>query len=233
MQIVQPYAVMCNPNFQHNPTAMPFSKADGIAMLRRVEYYARVSHRSEDMGTDTSYDRFLRSVVLGHGDWSVTEHEKVTCEFLVDRGITHEIVRHRIGSYTQESTRFVNYQKKGGEAKFIYPIAPQDNSDFGNSQSWHNAMNTAERSYMEMTVNGVKPQIARSVLPNALASKIIVTYNLRTWRHFFIMRTSAEAHPQMRQVVDPLLREFQEKIPILYEDITPGERQAEAMRRAR
>ena len=228
MKIVDPYARMCSPI---NPI-IEYTRADGVMSLRAIEYYARVSHASEDMITPDSYDRFLRSVVLTHGDMSVIEHEKVTCEFLVDRGITHEIVRHRIGSYTQESTRFVNYQKRGGEARFIQPVE-FDGRDSDAQGEWCAAIAKCEEAYMELTRKYVKPQIARSVFPNALASKIIVTYNLRSWRHFFIMRTSAEAHPQMRQVCDPLLREFQEKIPILYEDIEPGQRQAEAMRKLR
>lgn len=238
MKVVEPYAKMLS----DLPLLTEFCNGEGIHKLRRVEYYARVSHASEDKQTENSYDRFLRSVVLQHGDWSVTKHEKVTCEFLVDRGITHEIVRHRIGSYTQESTRFVNYQKRGGEAKFVTP--PELSIEFDRSyrdktgedslfESWNTAVTWAEKSYMDMVNAGVKPQIARSVFPNALASKIIVTYNLRSWRHFFIMRTSTEAHPQMRQVVDPLLAAFQANIPILYEDIVPGERQAEAMKKAR
>ncbi len=233
MKIVEPYAKMLGPQ----SALMPFQTHHGISMLQNIEYYARVSHASEESQTHDSYDRFLRSVVLQHGDMSVIEHEKVTCEFLVDRGITHELVRHRIGSYTQESTRFVNYQKKGGEAKFIKPdglMPMRDGTEMTlPMRTWFDAMQFAEDAYMNMTRDGVKPQIARSVLPNALASKIIVTYNLRSWRHFFIMRTSAEAHPQMRQVCDPLLAEFKEKIPILYEDIEPGQRQAEAMRRLR
>ncbi len=225
MKIVEPYAIMLGINRQSM-----FEKMDGVLLLRNIEYAARVSHGSEDKITTDSYDRFLRSVVLQHGDWSVTEHEKVTCEFLVDRGITHELVRHRIASYTQESTRFINYQKKGGEAKFI---APELSEYTGSYADWIESMANSETSYMLLLNNGVKPQIARGVLPNSLASKIVMTMNLRAWRHFFVMRTSAQAHPQMRQVVDPLLREFQKKIPILYEDIVPGMQQAEATKLSR
>jgi thymidylate synthase (FAD) len=144
----------------------------------------------------------------------------------VDRGITHEWVRHRIGAYTQESTRFVNYGKEGQEARFIFPDVDND---------WQRGvlgqvLEEATRTYKALLVDGLPPQIARSVLPNALASRLIVTYNLRSWRHFLIMRTSREAHPQMKQVTVPLLGEFQSKIPILFEDIQPGMRQAEAMR---
>lgn len=224
MQIVEPYAKMLSPH-SVSVEAIPFTSIDGVAMLQRIEYYTRVSHRSEDVMTPDSYEKLLRSVVLQHGDLSVIEHEKVTVEALVDRGITHEWVRHRIGSYTQESTRFVNYQKKGGEAKFIKPP-----DEPGLYTFWEEAMTVSENCYMRALANGVKPQIARSMLPNSLASKLIVTYNLRSWRHFFIMRTSKEAHPQMKQVTLPLLKEFQEKIPILFEDIVPEQRQADMMR---
>lgn len=199
---------------------------EGIEMLQKIEYFARISHGSEDKITADSYDKFLRSVVLQHGDMSVIEHEKVSCEFLVDRGITHEQVRHRIASITQESTRFINYKKKGGEAKFVQPefSHPDSVDDFiqGCVES--------EARYMRMLDRGETPQIARSVLLTALASKIAITMNLRGWRHFFIMRTSKEAHPQMREVTIPLLKDFQERIPILYEDIIPGQRQADSMR---
>lgn len=254
MKIVEPYARMIGDDSDAPIHIEPdgiwwsqFDKFQGIKKLRRVEYAARVSHGSEEKQTMDSYDRFLRSVILQHGDWSVAEHEKVTCEFLVDRGITHEIVRHRISSYTQESTRFINYQKKGGEAKFINPWPNIDLSEWNRSctdvilppvdadpalvavSSWYRAMQAAEDTYMKMLACGIKPQIARGVLPNSLASKIVVTMNLRGWRHFFIMRTSAQAHPQMLQVTVPLLKEFQEKIPILYEDLVPGRQQSEAM----
>lgn len=228
MKIVDPYARMLNPNFTEDMSK--FTMNDGISMLRRIEYYARVSHASEDSITENSWDRFIRSVVMEHGDMSVIEHEKVTCEFLVDRGITHELVRHRIGSYTQESTRFINYKKKGGEAKFINPFHHDQPIEFA---EWSTHCGASEDAYMALLERGVKPQIARGVLPNSLASKIIVTYNLRSWRHFFIMRTSAQAHPQMRQVTDGLLVNFQETIPILFEDITPGEQQSAAMKKIR
>ena len=225
--------------------------------LRRIEYAARVSHRSEDGQTDESAERFIRAVVLQHGDWSVVEHVSCSVEFLVDRGITHEIVRHRIASYTQESTRFVNYAKKMPPT-FIYPKVdvecehcvagnePWHHSsgdwihslndtkyDCNYDGAWLSAINTCESSYKSLLNGGWRPQEARSVFPNALSSKIIVTMNLRTWRHFFLMRTSKEAHPQMRQVTIPLLAEFQHLVPVLYEDIVPESRQVDNIARGR
>lgn len=214
MNIVTPYAKIEN---------HPRSQQEGIFLLQDIERFGRVSHRSEDLQNDSTWEKFIRSVILQHGDWSITEHRSVTVETLIDRGITHEWVRHRIGAYTQESTRFVNYDKKI-PASFIKPHNLQI------TEGWEVAVSQAEFSYKEMIRQGVAPQIARSVFPNALASKLIVTYNLRSWRHFFLMRTSKESHPQMREVTIPLLREFQERIPILYEDIIPESRQVENMR---
>ncbi len=218
MNLVTPYAKMTD----------VATLADGVNLLRKVEWIGRVSHRSEDAQTETSWERFLRSVVLGHGDWSITEHASVTVDAVVDRGITHEWVRHRIGAYTQESTRFVNYEKKMPPSFILPPNLATDMR-----QSWENAIDQAEFSYREMMRLGCAPQIARSVFPNALASRIVTTYNLRNWRHFFLMRTTREAHPQMRQVAIPLLQEFQAKIPVLYEDIEPEAKQSDNMKKMR
>ncbi len=245
MKIVQPYAKIMEPDLL-------------AGSLSRIEYAARVSHRSEENASD-SPEKFIRAVVLQHGDWSVTEHVSASVEFLVDRGITHEIVRHRLAAYTQESTRFVNYAKKMPPT-FIYPIVetkcPYCSSGIepsamriatdggsrwyhhpGGEQvglavcqydgDWLDSIDTVERKYKNLLEKGWRPQEARSVFPNALSSKIIVTYNLRVWRHFFLMRTSKEAHPQMRQVVIPLLAEFQRLVPVLYEDIVPESRQVD------
>lgn len=225
MNIVQPYAKMMD---------VPNREA-GIQLLQKIEWCGRISHRSEEAQTGDSWERFIRTVVLGHGDWSIVEHTSVTCDFLVDRGITHEIVRHRLFSYTQESTRFVNYEKKM-PASFIDPLTSfKSTSDYPRSSSiiWDRAINIMEQCYRELINIGLAPQIARSIFPNALASRIIITGNLRNWRHFFIMRTTKEAHPQMRQVTIPLLQEFKEKIPILFEDIEPETKQTISMSKMR
>jgi thymidylate synthase (FAD) len=244
MKIVRPYAKILY------SAELPYA-------LSQIEYAARISHRSEDDMKEGSSERFLRAVVLNHGDWSVVEHVSVSVEMLVDRGITHEIVRHRIASYTQESTRFVNYVKKMPPS-FIYPkpglechmclnteyeaIKFQDgwfhNTPSGqvkclHERVWMNAIYNAEDSYKEMILCNWRPQEARSIFPNALASKILVTMNLRSWRQFLLMRTTKEAHPQMRQVTIPLLAEFQKLIPVLFEDIIPESRQVENIAKGR
>jgi thymidylate synthase (FAD) len=240
MNIVQPYARLIN--FEDDcrdygtltsgggSSVVPFTADNGRALLRRIEFCARISHRSEEAQTEGSWDRFIRAVVIGHGDWSVVEHASVSVDMLVDRGITHELVRHRLFSFTQESTRFVNYEKKMPPS-FIGPPIPTSPAHI--AEDWSAAIQSCERVYKSLIADGIAPQIARSVFPNALASRIIMTGNLRNWRHFLIMRTTKESHPQMRQVTIPLLAEFQAKIPILFEDIEPNSKQSEAIKKAR
>ena len=174
MEIVQPSATMVGPDA---PTST-FTTQDGIALLKRVEYFGRISHRSEEAQTEDSWERFITSVVLGRGDFSIIEHCSVTVDAVVDRGITHEWVRHRIGAYTQESTRFNNLEKKG-LLRFIVPFT-SDSHPEAHYQRVVQALDEAESAYCALLSRGVSPQIARSVLPNALASRIIVTYNLRS-----------------------------------------------------
>lgn len=233
MIIVKPYAKIVD---QYSLNHSPFTSHEGIKLLRFCEYAARISHRTEDKILENSYDRFLRFVVLEHGDFSVIEHASVSVEAVVDRGITHEWVRHRLGAYTQESTRFVNYEKKG-EINFIISekegLNPNPSDRLDDYWRISDCLQNCEKVYLELIQNKVSPQIARSVLPNALASKILVTYNLRQWRLFFLMRTCKEAHPQMREVTIPLLKEFQEKIPIIYEDIIPESKQSDNLKKMR
>lgn len=219
-----------------NDDGSPMDSHDGINLLRKIEWCGRISHRSEGAQTPDSWDRFIRAVVLQHGDWSIVEHASVSVDMLVDRGITHEVVRHRLFAFTQESTRFVNYEKKM-PASFIRPSTQtgivEDLAQEGAAKAWKEAIEQCEESYGALVRYGVPPQIARSVFPNALASRIIITGNLRNWRHFLLMRTTKEAHPQMRQVTIPLLAEFQAKIPILYEDIEPNARQVSNIAKGR
>lgn len=226
MKIIDPYARLIPPD-----SSSMFTLDDGVFMLKRIEWCGRISHRSEDSQTADSWGRFIRAVVLDHGDWSIVEHVSVSVDWLTDRGVTHELVRHRLFSFTQESTRFVNYEKKM-PASFVEPIdTTGSNNAAGNT--WSNHIEHCESAYRELIRLGHPPQIARSVFPNALASRVIVTGNLRNWRHFLLMRTTKESHPQMRQVTIPLLAEFRKKIPILFEDIEPLARQVDNLKKGR
>lgn len=188
----------------------------GQDLLMRLERYARVCYKSENLMKDT-YSGFLKNLIK-RGHESIIEHEKATVLFITDRGVTHELVRHRIAAYSQESTRYCSYNKDkfGNEITVIDPFFYQDKS---NRELWQEACLTAEKSYMALLAGGSSPQEARSVLPNSLKTEIVVTYNMREWRHFFRLRCDAAAHPQMRQVAIPLLLHFQRVLPDLFEDI--------------
>jgi thymidylate synthase (FAD) len=223
MKIIEPSFTLSTP-FTDGLT-----REDGIKMLRFIEKQARISHRSEDKQTEDSWEKFIQLVIMGHGDWSVVEHCFVTATIRTDRGITHEIVRHRLFSFTQESTRFVRYK---GEMEFICPeeLYHPDTSQFVDFEI---AMNQAEENYSQLLSKGVRPQEARSVLPNALAATIAVSGNLRNWRHFFLMRTSNETHPDFKRISVPMLAEFQRVIPLLYADIYPFQKQRQNLEKAR
>lgn len=215
----------------------PPDREGGIAALRFIEQQARISHRSEESQTEDSWKRFIDFVVCQRGDMSVIEHSMATVVFRVDRGITHELVRHRHFSFTHESTRFVRYGGKFvQELEFIKPISIEDPQKFVSSPSTYaflQAMTKAEEAYFSLLEYGSRPQEARSVLPNALASTIAMTGNFRAWRGFFMQRVTREAHPDMRRVAIPLLVTFQERVPLLFDDIVPEEAQSISMARLR
>lgn len=206
----------------------PLDHFDGVRLLRDIEYYARISHRSEDAQTDDSWKRFIKAVVIDKGDWSVTEHVFATVIARIDRGVSHEWVRHRIGSYTQESTRFVNY-KKVGEIEVIKPEGLDENF----ISPWEESIAKSCWAYTVLMDRKASPQMARSVLPNALATTLAITYNLRSWRQFFMMRTTRETHPDFRRTSIPLLAEFKNRIPLLFDDIVPEEKQSISLSRPR
>jgi thymidylate synthase (FAD) len=224
MKIIEPSFVLSTP-YKNNLTDF-----DGMQMLRFIERQARISHRSEDKQTPDSWSRFIKAVVLEHGDWSVVEHASITATIRVDRGVTHELVRHRLFAFTQESTRFVRYK---GEMEFVIPAPPERANDPVFMELWTKAMTQAEENYMRAISQAWYPQVARSLLPNALASTIAVTGNLRNWRHFFLMRTSKETHPDFRRITIPMLAEFQRVVPILYDDILPEQRQVDNLGKPR
>lgn len=187
---------------------------DGEQILKKLERYGRTCYKSEDRITPDSARKFV-AMILKNGHESVLEHEKVTVRIICDRGVTHEIVRHRIAAYSQESTRYCNYRSRG--IQVIEPIFfVGDNNKY---QIWMNAMLACEEAYNSLIGAGASAQEARSVLPNSLKTEIVVTYNLREWRHFFRLRCSKKAHPQMREITVPLLGEFKQRIPVIFDDI--------------
>ena len=195
---------------------------DAASIMNRIERAGRTCYKSEDKITKYSAEKFIQ-MLINRGHESVLEHEKISVLFVCDRGISHEIVRHRIASFSQESTRYCNYSKAGfgSEITFIIPPFEEDGDDLRSDfeVEWRNAMKNAEMSYLNLIKMGISPQYARSVLPNSLKTEIVVTANLREWRTIFKQRTSKAAHPQMRQLMCPLLDDLKYNIPIIFDDI--------------
>lgn len=198
------------------------SPLNGEQILKHIELCGRVCYKSEDKITADSAQKFVETI-LKRGHEAVLEHFSFTVRFIVDRGVSHEIVRHRIASFCQESTRYCNYGKEGfgREITVINPKALQLSQEA--FASWKRSCGYAEKKYFEMLEAGQTPQEARSVLPNSLKTEVIMTANLREWRHFLKLRTPTTAHPQMREVAIPLLKECQRKMPIIFSDIGVSE----------
>lgn len=206
-----------------SPSFEILTKLDGERILKDIELFGRTAYKSEDKITEDSYKKFVKMLVI-RGHESVIEHINITARIVCDRGISHELVRHRIASYTQMSTRYCNFYKDkfNKEVAFIKPLFFDEESF--EYKIWETACRFSEVSYFQLILSGAKPEEARGVLNNALATEIVVTMNLRSWRNFFRQRTSLRAHPQMREIALPILKEFQEKIPIIFDDILPTEK---------
>lgn len=191
---------------------------DGENILKKIEKIGRVCYKSEEKITESSARIFIKKIIES-GHESVIEHEKITVRVICDRGVSHEIVRHRIASYSQESTRYCNYSsdKFDNQLTFIKPCFWEESSN--EYKKWKEQMLGIEKSYNELIFCGVTPQEARSILPNSLKTEIVITMNLREWRHFFKLRTSKRAHPQMREIAIPMLEGFKKIIPIIFDDI--------------
>jgi len=191
---------------------------DGEFILRHLELAARTCYKSEDKASPESARNLLSRIVrLGHD--SVLEHISVTVRIVCDRGVTHELVRHRLCSFSQESTRYANYaqDKFGSEITVIRPFFWAEDDE--RYSLWRSAMQACEDAYLGLIKAGASAQEARSVLPNSLKTEIVTTANIREWRHIFKLRCDKAAHPQMRQVMLPLLAAFNERVPLLYEDL--------------
>lgn len=188
---------------------------DEARVLKRLERYARTCYKSEGNITDHSAPIIIKKVIE-RGHESVLEHEKVTVRIICDRGVSHEIVRHRIAAYSQESTRYCNYAK-GDEIVFIAPFFWSE--DLDKYKVWYDSICQAEQAYLSLMANDPNPERARSVLPNSLKTEIVVTYNLREWRHFFKLRCSPKAHPQMQEITLPMFAEFKSKLPTIFFDM--------------
>ena len=187
-------------------------------ILRIIEIAGRTCYKSEHKISHDSAKEFIKRIIKS-GHESVIEHSFCTVKFICDRGVTHELVRHRLAAYSQESTRYANYSKDrfGSEITVIKPCFFKEGSK--EYITWLKAMETAEKAYMDLLKMGATPQEARSVLPNSLKAEIVMSANFREWRHVLKLRCSKKAHPQIREIMIPLLKELHEKVPIIFDDI--------------
>ncbi len=195
---------------------------DAAAIMRKLERAGRVCYKSEGNIKADSAEKFIRGIIK-RGHESVIEHAAVSFKIICDRGVTHELVRHRIASYSQESSRYCDYSagKFGGELTFIKPCFWRE--DDPNYRLWLETMAHVEANYLALRAGGARPEEARSILPNSLKTEIFVTMNLREWRHFLRLRTAKAAHPQMREVALKIYAILAEKLPAVFDDLKPAE----------
>ena len=204
---------------------------DKESALRRLETAARLCYQSLPREEFADVEKFLRKKILQSGHHSVIEHASASVRFICDRGVTHALVRHRLFSFSQESTIYCNYAAKrfGEEIKVIPPFYWEDipglsekEDDYRRKQriNWTKTILAAEAGYMKAIKMGASPQEARTMLPTGMKTEIIITGNFREWRHFFKLRTDPVDHPQITEITVPLLKEFQKLIPVIFDDIS-------------
>ena len=204
------------------PSVELIGELDAEKIMKHIELAGRVCYKSESRISDKSAEKFIANIIKS-GHESVIEHVSLTFKIVCDRGVTHEIVRHRLASYSQSSTRYCNYasDKFGNELTFIKPCFW--NEDDENYNLWKETLELAEKNYLALIKNGAKPQEARSILPNSLMTEIFMTADLREWRHFLKLRCSKRAHPQMREVALKIYKILNESLPVIFSDIAVDE----------
>lgn len=192
--------------------------------LEKIEQAARNCYQSEPKG-DT--EKFVKRLIERE-HLTPLEFASITVKIVCDRGVSHELIRHRLASFQQSSTRYCNYSKDkfGNEITVILPSqfaniehGSQRTAEYFQYQEWKRAMINAENSYMNMLEWGATPEQARSVLPSSLKTEIIMSCNLREWLHIFKLRCSEKSHPDMRAIMIPLLKEVYARCPVVFEDI--------------
>ena len=198
---------------------------NGLQMLKDIEKVGRVCYKSEDLITKDgeSAKKFVKMLTKNHHEAMLEHGGTISVLFTVDRGVTHELVRHRLASFAQESTRYCNYShdKFGDEITVIKPyFFEKDSPEY---KLWKDSCLQAEKAYFDLLKAGATPQEARLVLPTSVKADITVTANIREWRHILNLRaagTTGKPHPQMCEVMVPLLNELHQKVPVVFDDIT-------------
>lgn len=194
--------------------------SQALEALQLMELAGRTCYKSGtvDGPTPETAATFLKNRIMKAGHESVIEHATASFRIICDRGVTHEIVRHRLASYSQESTRYVNYGNRGG-CRFISPVTGFPQMSEKAEAIWRKAMEEAEKAYMGLLEAGAPPELARSVLPNSTKTELVMTANLREWRHFCKLRCSRRAHPQMREIAKAVLEHLFWRWPVVFGDL--------------
>ena len=199
----------------------PVCDINASDLIRKVEIAARTCYRSEDLiGEGTAYKLIRNCISRGHE--SVIEHASITFSIVCDRGVSHELVRHRLASYSQESTRYCSYNKDkfGKGLTFIQPWWMQEEGYEKAADAIDTATSAAEHEYLRMIQDGFPPDVARCVLPNCLATTVVVTMNMRELRHFLKLRLSKKAHPDIRKIAKCIVQMLKDnELEIFIEDI--------------
>lgn len=204
MKIVNPY--------------IEVEKIDGIDIMKRIEKACRTCYRSEGSITEDSYKKLLKNCIT-RGHESVLEHEKITVRMYADIGVYKDLTRHRIASFSIESTRYCNYGKDkfDNEIKFIKPCNIEKGTKL--YENWEKACQDIEKNYLQMAELGATPDQMRMILPHSTASEIVMTANIREWKHILSLRTTNHVHPSVRQIMIPLLIYFQKEMPEIFESV--------------
>jgi len=203
MEIIKPsYEILTNIN--------------GIEILKFIEKISRVCYKSEDKIDLTSYTIFIKKLVANN-HLAMLEHFNISIKFIHNREFTHELVRHRVASYAQESTRYINYAKQNEGLIFIKPYWFDKQEHL--IETWQALMLNIENNYISMKNFGLSPQAIRGILPNDIKTEIVVTTNLREWKHILELRLASSAHPDMRRILYPLALELKNKIPIIFDNL--------------
>jgi len=213
MKLIKPYYEILNEN-------------DLIKLCKEIELVARTCYKSENKITDDSNINFIEKLIKLNHEAMLEFGPSIVVKFVCDRGVSHELVRHRLCDFAQESTRYCNYSKDKFENQitFVIPnwmpdVNPGEYNNKPTMLTWMIAMENAEKSYLQLLKEGWQPQQARTVLPNSLKTEIVVKANVREWRHIFKLRCSSAAHPQMRELMIPLLKHFKMYAAPLFSDI--------------
>jgi thymidylate synthase (FAD) len=214
----------------------PLDENSEVILGQFLESCGRVCYKSEPKTTEDSYKTFLKRII-GSGHESILEHANVSAKLVMNRGVSHELVRHRIGvAISQESTRYCNYSgnRFGSELTFIIPawVPDLDISEIKQSvpgngivcsnrpaYRWFKTLEFVEKEYFNLLSDGWTPEKAREILPNSLATSMAFTCNIRAWRHILAQRLSPQCHPQMRLLMSLIGIQFIEYLPLFFEDI--------------